>query len=323
MDFNPWVEKYKPQTLEDCCLTKRNRDMFNKIRESGEFPNMLLSGGCGMGKTATIDVLTKELDATYTKINISDKTGIDTLRTDIKNFASTIDINPDTKATTKVAFLDEFDGASIALQKGLRNDIEGRIGTVRYAMTCNYPQNIIEAIRKSRVITVDFDFMSKDEQLDLMKQVLNRCVHILNTEGIPFDNSALLHHIKNCFPDIRSVINNLWSYSNIYGKIDEGILNYSGGANAKVEEMFLWLKSKKDESGNKFGWTEARKWIDEHQLTNNQFIMEIWKSMKRHQSNEQIAISSCVFHTYLNSVCESKEILQSALLFDLMRNKCI
>ncbi|NBO55996.1 MAG: AAA family ATPase [Actinobacteria bacterium] len=100
-----WVEKYRPQRIEDCILPDSLDDTFNSIVASGEMQNLLLSGGPGCGKTTVAKALCEELDMDWTIINCSEDGNIDTLRTKIREFASTVSLTGNKKAV----ILDEFD----------------------------------------------------------------------------------------------------------------------------------------------------------------------------------------------------------------------
>ena len=88
-----FVEKYRPQTIEDTILPQQFKDQFKQFVEQGEIPNLLLTGSAGCGKTTIARALCNELGADYIIINGSDEGRlIDTLRTKIKNFASTVSL---------------------------------------------------------------------------------------------------------------------------------------------------------------------------------------------------------------------------------------
>ena len=100
-----WVEKYRPQTISDCILTDSLSKLFQGIVESGELQNLLLCGGPGCGKTTVAKALCDEIQTDWILINCSEDGNIDTLRTKIRNFASTVSLSGNRKAV----ILDEFD----------------------------------------------------------------------------------------------------------------------------------------------------------------------------------------------------------------------
>ena len=153
-----WVEKYRPQKIDDCILPKKIKDTFKQFIESGELPNFLFSGGPGIGKTTVAKALCNEVGAEYLLINGSEEGNIDTLRTKIKSFASTISLT-DSK---KVVILDEADYLNPnSTQPALRAFIEEFSNNCRFIFTCNYKNRIIEPLH-SRCAVVDFKIENKD-----------------------------------------------------------------------------------------------------------------------------------------------------------------
>ena len=68
-----WVEKYRPEKVEDCILPTNIKETFKGFLKSGQIPNMLLSGPPGIGKTTVAKALCKELGVDYYVINGSDE----------------------------------------------------------------------------------------------------------------------------------------------------------------------------------------------------------------------------------------------------------
>ena len=136
-----WVEKYRPQTIEECILDRPLKDTFNKIAESGEIPNMLFTGTAGLGKTTVAKALCNMLDLDYIVINGSEEGNIDTLRGKIKQFASTVSL----QGGIKVVILDEADYLNPqSTQPALRGFIEEFANNCRFILTCNFKNRIIE-----------------------------------------------------------------------------------------------------------------------------------------------------------------------------------
>ena len=138
-----YVEKYRPQNIEDTILPQQYKDQFKEFVKQGEIPNLLLSGSAGCGKTTIAKALCNELGADFIVINGSDEGRlIDTLRTKIKNFASTMSL----QGGPKVVILDEADYISAdSVQPALRAFIEEFSSNCRFIFTCNYKNRIIPA----------------------------------------------------------------------------------------------------------------------------------------------------------------------------------
>ena len=240
-----WVEKYRPQTINDCILPKELKQTFNQFIESGELPNFLFSGGPGIGKTTVAKALCNEVGAEYLLINGSEEGNIDTLRTKIKSFASTISLT-DSK---KVVILDEADYLNPnSTQPALRAFIEEFSNNCRFIFTCNYKNRIIEPLH-SRCAVIDFKIENKDKQ-EITASFFKRLTYILDTENIQYDPKPIVELVTKHLPDWRRVINELQRYS-VTGKIDTGIL-----LNLTEESFKQLVKNLKDKN-----FTEVRKWV--------------------------------------------------------------
>ena len=150
-----WVEKYRPQKIEDCILTEELKKTFSQFVKQGEIPNLLLSGTAGTGKTTVAKALCNELGADYIVINGSDEgRQIDTLRNKIKNFASTMSLEEG--SNHKVVIIDEADYMNAdSVQPALRNFLETFHNNCRFIFTCNYSSKIIPPLH-SRCTVIDF-----------------------------------------------------------------------------------------------------------------------------------------------------------------------
>ena len=238
------VEKYRPATIDDCILPVSLKETFKDIVGSGECQNLLLTGGAGCGKTSVARALCNELDADSILINCSEDGNIDTLRTKIRTFASTVSIS----GNKKVVILDEFDYSNAnSIQPALRGAIEEFADNCRFIITCNYKNRIISPIH-SRCTNIEFTIPS-EEKPTLAGQFMQRVKTILDKEGIPYEDKILAQLITKYFPDFRRVLNELQRYS-VAGIIDIGILSQIG--EVQVKELAVAMKGK--------NFTEARKW---------------------------------------------------------------
>ena len=241
-----WVEKYRPQKIEDCILPKSIKKTFQDFLSKGEIPNMLLSGPPGIGKTTVAKCLCNQLGADYYVINGSDEGRfLDTVRNNAKNFASTVSLTSDSKH--KVIIIDEADNTTPDVQLLLRASIEEFSGNCRFIFTCNYKNKIIEPLH-SRCAVVEFGIQGKYKQ-DIAVAFFNRLVSILEQENIQADKKVLAELINKHFPDWRRVLNECQRYS-VGGKIDSGILAHF--SDVKVNDLIKNLKEK--------NFAEVRKW---------------------------------------------------------------
>ena len=240
-----WVEKYRPQTIDDCILPDSLKKTFKEFIASGQLPNFLFCGTAGVGKTTVAKALCNEIGAEYLLINGSEESGIDVLRTKIKSFASTVSLT-DSK---KVVILDEADYLNAnSTQPALRGFIEEFSNNCRFIFTCNFKNRIIEPLH-SRCSVVEFKIDNKDKQ-QIAANFFKRAAGILKDEGIEFDPKVVAEVVTKHFPDYRRILNELQRYS-VTGKIDSGILvNLS---QESFRELVGFLKEKK--------FPEVRKWV--------------------------------------------------------------
>jgi DNA polymerase III delta prime subunit len=239
-------QKYRPKTVADCILPDRYKEMFEEYIKTG-IPNVLLAGGQGQGKSTIALALLSQVGADNIVINMSMNGNIDTLRNDIRNFASTTTFGESTGR--KFVLLDEFDYANPnSLQPGLRNFMEEYSSNCGFIATCNFKNRIIPPLI-SRFSVIDFK-IDKKELPDLCIQFLKRCCNILENENIQFDKKAVAELIMRFAPDWRKVLNELQKYS-VGGKIDSGIL--ANNTTEKIEDLAKILKEKR--------FNDMRKWV--------------------------------------------------------------
>jgi DNA polymerase III delta prime subunit len=240
-----WVEKYRPDTIQKCILSSQLKDTFQQFVNDEHIPNLLLSGGPGVGKTTVAKAMLNQIDATHMMINGSEESGIDILRNKIKNFASTVSF--DTKR--KFVILDEADYLNPqSTQPALRGFIEEFHKNCGFILTCNFKNRIIEPLH-SRCSVVEFK-IPNEEKPKLAAQFFKRITEILEEENVKFNPKAVAGIIEKFFPDWRRCLNELQRYSSS-GEIDAGILVNISDENLK--EMTGFLKEK--EFGN------MRKWV--------------------------------------------------------------
>ena len=300
-----WVEKYRPQTTKECILPKDIKKTFQDIVDTGEMQNLLLSGGAGCGKTTIAKALCNELDCDYIMINCSEDGNIDTLRTKIRNFASTVSIS----GGKKVVILDEFDYSNAqSTQPALRGFIEEFAGNCRFILTCNFKNRIIEPLH-SRCTCVEFR-IPNSEKPNLAGQFLERMKEILDQEQVSYSEAVLAELIMKHFPDFRRVINELQRYS-VAGTIDEGILTQLGEVNLK--KLVTSMKEK--------DFTNVRKCVVEN-LDNDQtqIFRKIYDTLYDYMTPQSIPQAILVLseYQYKSAFVADQEINLTACLVELM-----
>lgn len=241
-----WVEKYRPQSIDDCILPESLKKTFKEYIAQGELPTFLFSGTAGVGKTTVAKALCNEIGAEFIMINGSDEgRSIDILRTTIKSFASTVSLT-DAK---KVVIIDEADYMNAqSVQPALRSMIEEFSSNCRFIFTCNFKNRIIEPLH-SRSAVIEFKIDSGEKQ-QIAAQFFKRVTQILKNEEIEFDPKVVAELVTKHFPDYRRILNELQRYS-VSGKIDSGIL-----VNMSEESFKGLVNLMKDKN-----FTEVRKWV--------------------------------------------------------------
>ena len=221
------------------------KQTLSEFISKGDIPNLILSGGPGVGKTTAAKSMLDELGLTYMFINGSEESGIDVLRTKIKNFASTVSLH----GGRKYLILDEADYLNPqSTQPALRGFIEEFHKNCGFILTCNYKNRLIPPLH-SRCSVVDFT-IQKSEKKELAEQFFKRVMNVLVVEDVKFEPKAVAEVINKFFPDWRRVLNELQRYS-VSGRIDAGILIDISEVN--IKELMQSMKQKE--------FTNVRKWI--------------------------------------------------------------
>ena len=243
-----WVEKYRPNTLSDCILPDELKSTYQEFVNQQNIPNLLLSGSAGVGKTTVAKAMLEELGADYIVVNGSLHGNIDTLRTEIMNFATTVSFSEG----RKYVILDEADYLNPqSTQPALRNFMEEYSKNCGFILTCNFKNRIIEPLQ-SRCSVVDFLFPKKLAP-SLAGSFFERVKIILEQEQVKYDEKVLVEIIQRHFPDWRRVLNELQRYS-VSGVIDIGIL--SNSSQNAFKSLTALLK------GKQFG--DMRKWVGQN-----------------------------------------------------------
>tara|TARA_R100000789_G_scaffold89446_1_gene86553 strand:+ start:786 stop:1721 length:936 start_codon:yes stop_codon:yes gene_type:complete len=240
-----WVEAYRPKDIESCVLPKVLKESLNNFVVEGQLPNLILFGSPGVGKTTAAKAMLDEIGSTYMMINGSEESGIDVLRTKIKNFASTVSLH----GGRKYIILDEADYLNPqSTQPALRGFMEEFHKNCGYIFTCNYKNRLIPALH-SRCSVIDFS-IPNSEKPKLATEFMSRVVTILDDQNVGHDERVVAEVINKYFPDWRRVLNELQRYS-VSGTIDAGIL--IDIAEVNVKELMHSMKNKE--------FTNVRKWV--------------------------------------------------------------
>jgi len=304
-----WTEKYRPKTIDECILPKSIKKIFTEIVSSGTIPNLMLSGSPGCGKTSVAKALCEEMGCDWMLINCSEDGNIDTLRTKIRNFASSISLS----GGVKVVILDEFDHSNPqSMQPALRGFMEEFANNCRFILTCNYKNRIIQPLH-SRCTEIEFRFAGKGEMCELATGFYERlCTVILPEEGIECKKIILQKMLPDYIPDFRRMLNELQKYSIANnGFIDEGILLRK--ANIEAEPLVSAMKSK--------NFTEVRKWVFTN-LNNDQahIFKSIYNILTKNLSPNSVpqAVVIIAEYQYKSAFVADQEINLTACIVQLM-----
>ena len=305
MDTFLWVEEYRPRDVESCVLPKNLKDMFSEFVAQGELPNLILSGGPGVGKTTIAKAVVEQLGSTYMMINGSEESGIDVLRTKIKNFASTVSL----EGGRKYLIIDEADYLNPqSTQPALRGFVEEFHKNCGFILTCNYKNRLIEPLH-SRCSVIDFT-IPKSEKPQLAMDFMKRVEFILQSESVEYDKKVLIEVIQRHFPDWRRILNELQRYS-ISGRIDAGIL--VDMAEINIKELMKFMKEKE--------FTNVRRWVVNNlDMDAVRLYRSIYDSLYTFLDHSTIPHAVCILseYQYRGAFAADQEINTLACLTEIM-----
>jgi DNA polymerase III delta prime subunit len=300
-----WVQKYRPKTIADTILSSELKQTFQQFVNQENIPNLLLTGSAGIGKTTVAKALCEQLNADYIVINGSMNGNIDTLRTEIMQFASSISFT----GGRKYVILDEADYLNPqSTQPALRNFMEEFSKNCGFILTCNFKNRIIEPLH-SRCTVIDFKTKGKDKA-KLAAKFFNRLCDILKNEEVEFESKVVAELVNLHFPDWRRVINECQRYAST-GRIDSGIL-----ANLNQEsfkQLITHMKAKEYQS--------VRKWVGENSdIDASQFFRAFYDTAWEEVSDNSVpgVVITLGEYQYKHSFAADPEINIMAFLTAIM-----
>lgn len=300
-----WVEKYRPKTVAECILPDRLKKVFQSYVNQDKIPNLILAGSPGVGKTTLAVAMCEEIGLSYMFINSSEERGIDTLRTKIKNYGSTISL----KSNRKVIILDEADNITPDAQAALRGCIEEFSAHCTFIFTCNFKAKLMDAIH-SRCSVVDFQ-LQPEERPHMAVALLRRIEEILKSENVQYDRSVLFKLVERYFPDYRRTINEIQRFA-ASGPIDVGTLSHIASLK-KFDDLIKYLKAKD------FG--ETRKWLAMNADVNPATLFRsVYDNLYNTMMPEDIpqAVVIIAKYQYQSAFVSDQEINSMACLTEIM-----
>jgi len=311
MNFDPtqalWVEKYRPSSIDDCVIPERIKKDFRGFIKDRDFPSLLLSGSAGIGKTTVAKALCQELDMDWILINASSERGIDILRNQITQFATSVSFND---CKIKCIILDEFDQATNFLQTAMRAAIEDFSKTCRFIFTCNYPNKIIDPIH-SRCSNLSLSLEGEEKQ-EMAVAFLRRMEAMLKNEKVDYEKKAVATLIQKYFPDFRRVINELQRASKAGGKIDSELIACVG-EDVNISKLVKYLREK--------DFPAMRQWVAQNSGNDiNLLFRKVYDGISGFMQPAFIpdAIIKIAEYQYKGNTCPDPEINFVAFCIEMM-----
>lgn len=304
MSQSLWVEKYRPQKVSHIVMPNDFKSFFNRIVETGDCPNLLLSSPIpGTGKTAISKAIINDLQADSVYINASSEGGIDTLRTKISEFAMCKSFT----GKPKIVILDEADGLTPQFQGALRGFIEQYANTCRFILTCNNINKIIKPLQEGRTMVWDFNMSKPEYKKELLLSMNQRICGILKSEKIEYDENVIPKLIESCYPSMRTIIAVLQKYAETYGRIDESVMKFSNFDDT------LWNLIKEK------NLTNARAYITEMGYAPSDVFIYLFNYVVPKLKKAGDAIMTISEYEYRCAFSSAPEIQISACLLELIR----
>lgn len=299
-----WVESYRPARIADCILPERMKSYFQEMVNQGQLQNMLLVGGPGTGKTTVAKAMCAEMGIDVLVINASENGNIDTLRTTIRSFASTMSFT----GGIKCVILDEADYLTAATQPALRGFIEEFSNNCRFIMTANFGNKIIDPL-KSRCAVIDFTY-TREEKKSLIVDFDRRVKAILENESVEFDKKTLATVIIKHFPDFRKIINELQRHSQSGNLSNNSVASMHEDS---IRGLVAFLKAK--------DWPNCRRWVVDNIDNDFHVVMRsLYDRMNEYVDPQSIPdlVMILASYDYKNAFVVDKEVNLVAMLTEVM-----
>ncbi|CAH2237365.1 replication factor C subunit 4 [Pararge aegeria] len=298
----PWVEKYRPKTIDDIVDQGEVIQVLRECLAGGDLPHLLFYGPPGTGKTSAILAAARQLFGDITRdrvleLNASDERGIQVIRDKVKTFAqmTVSSIRPDGRPCPpyKLVILDEADSMTNAAQAALRRTMERETRTTRFCLICNYVSRIIPPIT-SRCSKFRFKPLAREN-------VIKRLQDVCEAEGVDVGTGEVLHQaVDTCEGDMRRALTALQCCQRLLGKItSEGLIEVTGLVPDHLINEFLSIKN----------YNELEKFVEN-------FLMEAYSASQLLEQLSATVVSSGHLTNKQKCVISEKVAICSHRLLD-------
>jgi DNA polymerase III delta prime subunit len=298
-DSYVWGFKFRPTSIEEMILPSNLITKFSSIIKKGKIGNLLLHGEAGIGKTTIAYIIADTLNRDALYINGSKENGIDTVRTKLDNYCSTVGWDENVK---KLVIIDEFDGFSDKAEKSLKVFIETYGSVCEFIFITNHVMEISSKLQ-SRLQSVCFD-VNGEQVRHLKMQLAKRLVEICTNENVDFDTEGITIFVNEYFPDIRKVLNeaqNLSDQGGVKSEIISELMNFDTNDfmlaakeknYQKIQSIVMNLSISPARFFNKLFKEEINQ-IDAN--SRGEFIMQISEYLDKAERSSQPHIHICAF----------------------------
>lgn len=298
-----WSQVYRPKTIDEIVLPERLKTYFQSIIDAKEIPSLLLHGPAGVGKNSLSYILVNQVGCDWIEINGSDNNGVDTVRTTIKNYATSLSL----KGGRKVIIISEADYFTIngfAMLRAIQEEVSENCS---FIYNCNYKDRIIPAIH-SRCAVIDFS-LKNSEKPKIAKEFFKRIKYILDDQYVSYDEKVIIEIVKKYFPDFRRTINELQRYSK-FGAIDSGILSQLN--TTSIAQVIKYIKEK--------DFNAIKKWAASGDYDPNTIFTQLYETAYDYLQAESIPQAVLILANYQDKASRvvNQEINLVAALVEFM-----